>query len=259
MNIWLIMLRKELTELWRSYKWLWAPLVFIALGMMQPITTYFLPQILENAGGLPEGAVIEIPMPEPEQVLLETMSQYNTIGLLILVLAFMATVSGERTSGQAGMIMVKPVSYASFISVKWVAATLLMTVSLLLGMTGAWYYTEQLIGPIAYSQVALGLTLLALWFSFVMALTVCFSALLRSGAAAAFLSLLCAVLLSVLPAFLSKWMKWSPSMLNTHAGDVIMNGIFSDGVWLPISCAVIGIVLLLSWAVIRFRGSELVH
>ncbi|MDY0407538.1 hypothetical protein [Paracerasibacillus soli] len=57
---WLILLQKEMVENWRNFKWIWVPLVFILLAIMDPISTYYLPQILEAVGGLPEGAVFEI-------------------------------------------------------------------------------------------------------------------------------------------------------------------------------------------------------
>src|SRR5690606_38665844 len=106
MKQWLVLFRKELVEGVRNYKWIWIPLVFVLLGIMQPVMTYFLPQLLETAGGLPEGAVIELPTPTGSQVMAETMSNFNTIGLLVLVLAFMGTIASERSSGVAGMVLV---------------------------------------------------------------------------------------------------------------------------------------------------------
>jgi ABC-2 type transport system permease protein len=43
MSQFLVLFRKEMLELWRSYKWLWVPLVFLFLGIIQPAATYYLP------------------------------------------------------------------------------------------------------------------------------------------------------------------------------------------------------------------------
>jgi len=66
---WLVLYKKEWLEIIRSYKLIWVPLVFILLGAMQPVTTYFLPEILANAGNLPNGTVIKIPTPHASDVL----------------------------------------------------------------------------------------------------------------------------------------------------------------------------------------------
>ena len=38
-----VLLRKEGLENWRNKKWIWVPLVFILLAIMDPITNYYLP------------------------------------------------------------------------------------------------------------------------------------------------------------------------------------------------------------------------
>ena len=74
MSKWLVLYKKEWLEIIRSYKLIWVPLVFILLGAMQPVTTYFLPDILANAGNLPNGTVIELPTPHASDVLAQTLS-----------------------------------------------------------------------------------------------------------------------------------------------------------------------------------------
>lgn len=83
----------------RIFKWVWVPLVSLILGVMQPLTSYYMPQILDYASGLPEGAVIQIPQPSAAEGMSQVLSQFGTIGVLILVLSFMGAVAGERHSG----------------------------------------------------------------------------------------------------------------------------------------------------------------
>lgn len=258
MTTWLVMYNKEMLELWRSYKWLWVPLVFVLLGIMQPVVSYYMPQIIENAGGLPEGTVIEIPLPTAAQVMVETLSQYNTLGILILVLAVMATVSGERTSGVAGMILIKPVSFASYVTSKWAGAVTLTAASLLLGSLSAWYYTLQLIGSLPFEHMVLGTMLYGLWLAFVMALVVAFSAILRSTGAVAFLTLLVTIGLSVLPSLFAEWMKWSPGTLTQHASGAIMTGRWPEDSLLPVLVTVALLVAVLTVSVKALRSKELV-
>lgn len=75
--------------------------MFLLLGSSTPLSTYFMPQILENFGGLPEGAVIDIPTPTGTEVLAQTLSDFGLLGVLVLTLALMGIVSAgtaERSS-----------------------------------------------------------------------------------------------------------------------------------------------------------------
>lgn len=211
------MLGKELLELARSMKLLWVPLVFVALGIMQPVSLYYMPIILEHAGNLPEGAVIEIPTPAAGKVMADTLSQFGVLGLLVLVLVFMGTVSGERGSGTASMILVKPVSIAGFLVSKWTAMLLLACLSLLAGYAAAWYYTELLIGSFAAEAFAASFALYSLWLAFAMTVTLMFSSLLRSAAGAAFCSLGFLAALSLAANLLPQYVGWTPGALSGYA------------------------------------------
>ena len=97
MKNFLTLFKKEMKESLRNGKWIWLPIVLIIIGISQPITNYYMPQILEAAGNLPEGAVIDFPTPTGEEVLMGTMSQYGMIGTLLFVLATMGVIFTRTT------------------------------------------------------------------------------------------------------------------------------------------------------------------
>ncbi|MEH7526490.1 hypothetical protein V7149_24970 [Bacillus sp. JJ1503] len=51
MNQWVTLFNKEMVELSRNFKWIWVPIVFILLAVKEPLTVYFMPQILDAVGG----------------------------------------------------------------------------------------------------------------------------------------------------------------------------------------------------------------
>lgn len=220
---WSAMFGKELLELIRSFKLIWVPLVFILLGVMQPVSSYYMPFILDKAGNLPEGAVIDIPLPDGAEVLAQTLSQYGTMGLLIVVLVFMGTVSSERNSGAASLILVKPVPAAAYLASKWAAMLLLACGSLFAGFLSSWYYTELLIGSVEVSHALSGMFVYALWLCVVMSFTLMFSTLLRSPAGAAFSALAAAAALSLLASLFPKQAGWSPGAISGYASRLILD------------------------------------
>ena len=254
----MLMYRKELLEMARNYKWIWIPCVFVLLGVMQPLTNHLMPQILDAAGGLPEGAIIEIPPPVPSVVILETLSNFGLIGVLVVVLSSMSIVSGERNSGVAGMVLVRPVRFLSYITAKWAGAMTLVACSLLLGSLSAWYYTELLIGDLSLLDTLYGSLLYLLWFAVILALVVFFSATLKGAGPAAFLSLALVLALSLLTGMLPAWMTWSPSRLTAHAASLLTEGQLLDLFWLNILVSVTMTVVLLVSAAALFRNRPLV-
>ncbi|MBD2864344.1 ABC transporter permease [Paenibacillus oceani] len=257
MNQWLVLFNKEMTEMWRSRKWIWVPLVFVLLGISQPVTTYYLPDLLQAAGSLPEGAVIEIPMPTGAEVLAQTLSQFGMIGVLVLVLSIMGIVSSERQSGAAGLVLVKPVSFVSYITAKWAGAVTLTAVSFLAGFAASWYYTRILIGSVAPSLFAGSLLLFGLWLVFVVTVAVMLSAWMNGNSGVAFLTIGSVLLLSVLTGLFNRAMNWSPGSLSGRATLVLADG--GPGTQLPLALAVTlaAIAALLFAAVRLFRRKEL--
>lgn len=225
----IVMVQKELLELVRSFKLLWVPLVYLLLGIMQPVSSYFMPVILEQAGSLPEGTIIEIPKPPGSEVLAQTLQQFGTLGVLVLVLVCMGTVSGERNNGTASLILVKPISVLSFIGSKWTAMLLLTWGSLTVGYFASWYYTGLLFGEVPLMKVMSSLLVYGLWLSFVVTITILFSSLLRSPAAAAFSTLGGAFALSLLAGLFPKLLGWSPGSLSGFAYQSVATGIVNAG------------------------------
>lgn len=117
-----VLLRKEILETFRSYRWLWLPVFFIGLAIMQPVSSFYMEDILEQFGGLPENTLITIPTPSAEQVYGETLGQFTQIGTFILVLAFMGSISSERRNGEALLILSKPTNYYAYWFSKWLSA-----------------------------------------------------------------------------------------------------------------------------------------
>ncbi len=259
MKQWFILFSKEHKEMLKNFKWIWVPLVFIFLGMMQPISSYYMPQILEAVGGLPEGAVFEMPVPTAQEVLVATLGQFSQIGILILVLATMGIVASERSSGSFIMILVKPVSFTSYITAKWASITLFSIISFFLGYVFAAYYTYVLMGEFIIGDMLLAAVIYAIWLTFLMTLVIFFSSIIKSIGAIAFLTLGTTILLSVLTGIFSKYMYWSPARLSTHSQSILLTGTGADYFFLAILATFMLIFALLFLTTYLFKKRELVN
>ena len=258
MRIWLVLLRKEWLELVRSYRLIWLPISFLVLGASQPIATYFLPDILAGSGDLPEDVIRSIPMPRASEVMASSLQQFGTLGLLLIALSSMGAVSNERASGTAAMILVKPVSYLSFITSKWASILSISWLSFAFGYGASWYYTASLFGSVGWRSVIASLLYFALWLGFVGTLTLLFSSLLPSAAAAAFGSLALAALLSISAKSLPFSQDWNPGRLSQLAADSLSSASPPGGsAWLTVAATAAASAAALFFAARSLRGRPL--
>ncbi|OKP86263.1 hypothetical protein A3844_14450 [Paenibacillus helianthi] len=245
---------KEMLEALRSYKLIWVPVVFMILGIMQPLTTYYMPEILKASGNVPPGMLEGYEMPGAAVVMAQTLGQYGTIGMLILVLGVMNSLAGERSGGTIEMLMVKPVAPAAIVSAKWAAQLTTLIVALGLGVAGAAYYTEQLMGPLSWGRLCAGAGLYGLWLLCAVSLTLLFSAWLR-GPAAAFLGLGSAAAMSLAHSLLPSQLGWTPAALTAQSAAIITEG--RGGTWGPACSAGVLIVVCLAAASLLIRRNKL--
>ncbi len=212
-----VLLVKELREALRTGKLIWLPAVFVLLGLIQPISAKFMPDIIAAAGTLPEGAVIQIPIPRPGEVLGQVLGQFGMIGMLAICLAYMGTISGEKRNGTAAWILVKPVAPLAYVASKWTALCLIVGFSFALGYGAAWYYTDLLIGRADAATVIGSGFLYYAWLIFIGTITIAASAWIRSPAGAAFSAFGLALVLQLVQGLFENKLSWLPSELNSAA------------------------------------------
>ncbi|WNS43007.1 ABC transporter permease subunit [Paenibacillus sp. MMS20-IR301] len=240
-----VLYAREMLEAARSYKLIWIPVVFIILGIMQPLVTFYMPDILAASSNVPAGFLESYEMPGANAVMAEALGQYGTIGMLILALGAMNSLAGERAAGTAELLMAKPVSPAAVVAAKWAANLTVLIVALGLGAAGAAYYTVQLMGALSWSAAAVSSGIYALWLLCTVSLTLLFSAWLR-GPAAACLALLLAAGMSLGYSLLPDWLGWTPAALPAVSAGILNDSGPAGGA--PVISAVVLIILCIAGA-----------
>ncbi|MGM0896292.1 MAG: ABC transporter permease subunit [Bacillota bacterium] len=244
------LLLKEWRENIRNYKVFWIPIVFILLGATEPLSNYYMPQILDAAGGLPEGAVIEFPEPEPAQLLVAVMGQFQMIGMLVLVLAYMGSIAGERKNGTATLLYVRPLSFISYFLSKWVMVSLVALISVWAGFLAGYYYTAVLFSALPFGDFLPFVGTYSLWILLLVTLILFASAAMPNAGLAAALSLAALLILQLVDSiFGSRW-DWSPLKLPNYAASFLDigpdTGAFAGALMLTVLC-IFGLAALGIW------------
>jgi ABC-2 type transport system permease protein len=183
MNPFLVSLRKEWLEQWRNYRFLVLAVVLTLFGLLAPFTARYGPEMMKL---LPNGEAIAklIPTPTVRDAVGQYLKNVGQFGVILGLLLTMGTVAQEKDKGTAAMMLVKPLPRRSFILAKFAASTLLFAAGIGLSGLAAWYYTWLLFGPLdPIRWIALnGLVLVFVLVQ--VAVTLFFSVVAKSQAAA---------------------------------------------------------------------------
>ncbi|WP_226035350.1 ABC transporter permease [Aquibacillus saliphilus] len=256
---WMTIFKKEMLEYWRNFKWIWVPLVFILIAIMDPITTYYLPKILDTVGGLPDGAVFEMPETPPVAALMMSLTELSMFGVLVIVLTSMGLIAGERKSGVAELVLVKPVGYFTYITSKWGATLLLVWVSLIIGLLTSWYYVNLLFGDISFAALLQVIFFYGLWLTLVVSITTFVNTLFRTPGVVGFVSIAILIVMSIFNQIFSNKVTWFPNNLSSHIGDMLDSGTISGDLWGTTFIIILLIISLLFASLLTFRGKEMAN
>ena len=137
-----ILLRKELLESWRTLRLPVISGLFIALGILSPVTARYLREIVDALA--PAGIGVAIPPPTAVDAVDQVAKNIGQFGALAAILLAMGAVATEKERGTAAFLLVKPVSRTAFLAAKAVALGAVLGIATLLGVLVAWAYTGWL-------------------------------------------------------------------------------------------------------------------
>jgi ABC-2 type transport system permease protein len=250
------LLEKEVVEAWRTYRLLVICALFLAFGIVAPLTTRYLPDII--AAFAPSGFQVSLPPLGVADVIDQFLKNVVQFGALAAILTTMGAVANEKERGTAALVLTKPVTRLAFLLAKLAAIGLLFGLAIALATVGAWLYTTYLFEPLPawpWAQMA-GV----IWLSTMVYVSITFlgSVLMRSSLGAAgfgFAGLIALSLASIVPTLTT----WLPAGLTAVAKAVAL-GTTRDPELHPdrtigISLAIIVVAVILSW--LRFRREEL--
>ena len=250
----LIVLRKELLEQWRTYKLLIVAAVLVVFGLISPLLAKLTPELLKAIPNMPPALALAIPAPTLADAVAQYMKNMSQFGILLALLMSMGSVAQEKERGTAAMMLTRQVSRETFLLAKFTALALIFAASLVLAALGCWYYTLLLFQALDWGPFLALNGLMLVVFLVYIAMTLLCSTLARSQVAAAGLAFCGLVLLGGLGA-LPRIGDYLPGKLFSW-GTALLFG-KADPAW-PALWISLGLILaMLLAAGILFRRQEL--
>ena len=249
----LVMLRKELVEQWRTRRWVAAAAVLLFFGFLSPFSAKFLPDIMQTLGDT-GGVVIEVPPPSVQDALLQYVKNISQFGVVLAVLLAMGVLAREKERGTAAMVLSKPVSRADFLLAKFAALSLVFGLCLVLASLACYYYTLALFDGTGEARFLEMNLLLGLFIEFYLAVTLLGSTVARSQVVAGGLGLGAVFVVAILGA-LPCVGDCMPTALLVWARALMAGA--GEAAWGAAAVSLGGVAICLVAALLTFERQEL--
>ncbi|MBC7298930.1 MAG: hypothetical protein H5T82_08555 [Demequina sp.] len=237
--------RLEILRLTRTKRWAALVGVYVAFGVLGPLTARYIKEILSRVG-TSDGTVITVPDPTPADGMIQFVSNAAQIGTLVVVIVAAGALAFDAIP-EMGVFLRTRVSPAWKILVpRLVVSFAAAAGAFVLGTGVAWYETWALLGPPAAGPVLAGAGLGVVFLAFVVALTAAVAQRARSVLGTVMTSLVVLVAMPVLglaPAF----SRWLPTALANALADLPAGGTMHN-YWPALGVAVVATVALVGAA-----------
>lgn len=246
--------RKEMTEQWRTSRFLIVAAVFAVFGLASPLLAKFTPEMLKSIPDVPAELIAIIPAATVTDAVAQYIKNMSQFGILLALLMAMGVVVQEKERGTAAFFLTRPVSRETFLLAKFAALTVTFIVSLGVAAVGCWYYTMVLFEPLAWGPFLILNGLMMVVFLAYMALSLLASTIARTNGTAvglAFVALILVGGIGSLPRigeyFPGKLFEWGAAQMFGTA----------DPAWAAFGVSLGIVVAALVAAMLIFRRQEL--
>jgi ABC-2 type transport system permease protein len=247
-----VLLNKEITEQWRTGRLPVVAVIFLLFGIASPALAKYTPDIIKLASSSFD---IHVPTPTIKDAVGQLVKNLNQVGVLTAILLAMGSVAGEKESGTAAFVLVKPVSRLAFLAAKFSGLAMTMAGAVLLCGLAAYLYTDLLFAPLSVLGFGAACLVILLGLLEIAAVTFLGSTLVRSPIPAAGIGLVALVVAGIVSS-LPNVGHFTPFGLNELASDLALQQTATGWAWPVIANGgFVVITLAASW--LAFRRQEI--
>ena len=254
MKHYLVFFKKELLEYNRTYKLLILLLVFLILGIMNPLTAKLTPDLL--AKFMPEGVSITLPEPSSLDSWAQFYKNVTQMGLIVTILVFSGVLSSELSKGTLIILLTKGLPRRVVILAKYMSMLVLWSASILTSFLVTWAYTVYIFPDGKSANLLFSMFCLWLYGALLLAVLLLAATLVKSSYGSMLITGVFVVLLTILniaPAI----QQYNPLSLAAKNMDLVMQNIEPSSLFPAIGVTVLATVVLLFAAVVIFRKKQL--
>lgn len=254
MNNFIVLLKKEIAELWGTKKILILGIVFVFFAILSPVTAKIMPEILKSVPSTP-GLTIKLPDPTFKDAIDQLIKNISQLGAFILIFVVAGAIADEKVRKTLEMLVTKPVKRRNYILAKAFSYFAAVKIAFILSLAIFYGYTVILFGSFNLLNF-LEMALLILIFLMLVVATLIFTSVVASsGLAASGLGFLGYIVYVGIWGLVKPIKGYSPGYIVSNYNVIVQNGWNKEFLW-PTLVSVGLIVMWLWLAVYIFQRQE---
>jgi ABC-2 type transport system permease protein len=243
-----VLLTKEVTEHWRTGRLPVMAVIFLLFGLASPVLAKYTPEIVKLAASSID---IHVPTPTIKDAVAQLIKTLSQVGVLTAILLAMGSVAGEKESGTAAFVLVKPVGRFAFLAAKFSGLTITIAAAVLACGLAAYLYTALLFAPLPAIGFGAACLVILLGLLEIAAVTFLGSTLVRSAIPAAGVGIVAIVVAGIISS-LPNVSHFTPFGMNDLASALALQQTATGwGAPLIVNAGVVVVALCASWLVFR--------
>ena len=243
-----VLFNKEIAEQWRTGRLPVLAVIFLLFGLASPVLAKYTPDIVKLAASSID---IHVPTPTIKDAVAQLIKNLSQVGVLTAIVLAMGSVAGEKESGTAAFVLVKPVSRFAFLAAKFSGIGVTIAAAVLIGGLAAYLYTDLLFAPLTVLGFGAACLVILLGLLEIAAVTFLASTLVRSAIPAAGIGIVALVVAGVVSS-LPNVGHFTPFGLNELASELALQQTVTGWAWpLIVNAGFVVVALAASWLVFR--------
>lgn len=250
MTLWAL----EWTRLFRTRRWLSLAAVYLAFGLLGPVSARYMAEIIGLAGADAGGVTFTFPNPVPADGMIQYISNALQVGTIVVMVAAAGALAFDAIPEMGVFLRTRVPNVKRILAPRVVVPFVAASAAFILGVLAAWYETAILLGPLDPGDVALGSACGVLFLGFVVALVAAVAQWTRSVLSTVMASLVAVLVLPIL-GIAEVIGRWLPTRLGSALAE-LPGGTPASVFAGPAAVAVFAIAGLLWLAVAGARRRE---
>src|SRR5699024_2819881 len=157
-------------------------------------------------------------------------SQFEQLGVIILVVTMMGVVQSDKANGMLAFILTRPVTVTSYIWSKIFSNYLFIAGSVATGYVLSYFYTSYLFTSIPFTNLIVALLFYLLWVLFIISLTTMISTIFKSQAVIACFSVVVLLGIRLIAGISLNLDHLNPASMSEYAMEILISGTFNSNV-----------------------------
>lgn len=250
----LVLVRKELLEQWRTKKILIMAIIFLFVAISSPIIAKLTPELLKSVS-IP-GLSINLPAPTYNDALDQLVKNISQIALLILVFMVAGAVSDEKSKKTLDIVLTKPISRTKFILSKFCSYFVIISLIFISACLVFYIYTITNFATFNLINFLLMMFIMLLYVLMIISITIFASTMVSNSLVAGGIGFASFIIFGTISGLIEPIKKYSPNLIFSDYKELVASGLNTN--LLISAIIIIGVItVFIVSSIVAFRHQEI--